>query len=134
MIYIWLLYELNVLTMVMTWWCQIMRSLWRHKCAKMRYFQNHQIFFNYQRNFRFLLQFFFVWLIYYTFCCAVSLIYWFWNWLFMKYLFWEIYILRNIYFLGNTFLRSFGKILLFKLISKLLIFVRSRFRISNQCL
>ena len=79
MIYIWLLYDLNVLTMVMTWWRHIMRSLWRHKCAKLRYFQNHQIFFNYQRNFRFLLQFLFVWLIYYTFCCVISLIYWFLN-------------------------------------------------------
>ena len=43
-LYIWLLYEPNVLTMVMTWWCHIMTSLWRHECVKFRHFQNHQIF------------------------------------------------------------------------------------------
>ena len=52
----------------------------RHKCAKLRHFQNNQIFAcNYQCNFWFLLQFLFVWFIYYTFCCVISLIYWFLN-------------------------------------------------------
>ena len=36
-------------------------------------------FCDYQCNFRFLSQFLFVWFIYYTFSCVVSLIYWFLN-------------------------------------------------------
>ena len=75
-------------------------------------------FCEYQWNFLFLLQFLFVWVIYYTFSCVTLLIYWFFNRFFHE----------------TRVDQSFGKLLLFELTSKLLIFVVSKFHIANQCL
>ena len=104
-------YYMNQLSSQWWWVCQI------------ALFSKPSGFCNYQYNFQFLLQFYFVWLTCYTFSCVISLIYWFLNRFFMKH--------QLIKILGN---QRFGKILLSELISKLLIFAITKFHIANQCL
>ena len=56
--------------------------LWCHNdviSGKSHHFQKPSDFGVYQCNFQFLLQFLFVWHMYYTFCSVISLIYWFLN-------------------------------------------------------
>ena len=66
---VWCIYDYYTNQMSSQWWWHDCVILWRHKCAKLHHFQNHQVFAIINAIFNF----------YYTFSCVISLIYWFFN-------------------------------------------------------